>query len=42
MCMYKGDLLECLTVCGPASPIMAVYQWKAQESSNSFRLCDWV
>lgn len=31
---YKENLLEWLTDYGPASPTMAVYQWKVQESSS--------
>lgn len=29
-----GGLLEWLAGCGPASPAMAIYQWKVQESSS--------
>lgn len=32
--IYKGDLLEWLTGCGPANPIMAAYQQKGQEPSS--------
>lgn len=31
---YIWDLLKWLTDCGPATPTMAVHQWKAQESSS--------
>lgn len=33
-CISQG-LLEWLMGCGPAGPIMTVYQWKVQESSSS-------